>query len=319
MSKNKCHIGIDTSNYKTSVAAVSGDGILIFERSEFLEVEAGARGLRQSTAFFMHVKRLPDLVREMFEAIEGEDVLSVSVSYAPRRTEGSYMPVFLAGQSTAKSISAALGVPCFEFSHQEGHIESAVFSCGTEVPDRFAFFHLSGGTTEYLICERSDEGISAEIVGGSRDISIGQLLDRVGVKAGFPFPAGRYLDEIASSAGAAEKLPSKIKFNDGYFNLSGIESEIMRNMERGEGPDASGIFSRISDLLYDSAVWISRKYDLDVVYMAGGVGASRRIRRDMAEKSGPGSPDIRFASPELSGDNAVGTALLGRRTYERGF
>ena len=93
-----CILGIDTSNYKTSVAVLREDGQLVFQRSELLEVEKGKCGLRQSQAYFLHGQRLPEYMRDAFGSLVNEDdVAGVAVSFRPRDLEESYMPVFLAG------------------------------------------------------------------------------------------------------------------------------------------------------------------------------------------------------------------------------
>ena len=115
------YLGIDTSNYKTSVAVIDSSNDTLFDRSEFLEVPEGKRGLRQSDAFFKHSVRLPDQIEELCASVDVKRVRAVGVSSRPRRVEGSYMPCFLSGVNTAREIAALLGVPLYEFSHQEGH------------------------------------------------------------------------------------------------------------------------------------------------------------------------------------------------------
>lgn len=121
-------LGIDTSNYKTSVAVTDRRGNILFDKRIFLTVKKGERGLRQSEALFQHTNRLPDMLSE---ALENENIRNnicrVCVSSRPRPVDGSYMPVFLAGISAAKCISSALNVPLYRFSHQEGHMEAVRF------------------------------------------------------------------------------------------------------------------------------------------------------------------------------------------------
>ena len=121
------YLGFDTSNYTTSVACC-GDVSLNIRK--LLEVKKGERGLRQSDALFQHIKSLPDLFRELSEKINMNDVKGIGVSVSPRSVNGSYMPVFIAGQSFAKVCADALGVPIYTFSHQEGHIMAGIYSCG---------------------------------------------------------------------------------------------------------------------------------------------------------------------------------------------
>ena len=327
--QNKNYLGIDTSNYKTSVAIVDETGALIFEKSKLLAVDKGDKGLRQSLAFFKHSNILPDFFKEAFEKVDPASIKGIAYSSRPRRVEGSYMPVFLAGENIAKSLSYALGVPIMQFSHQEGHIKSALSSSDYPDIDKFLCFHLSGGTSEFLLCEKISDGYKTEIVGGSLDISIGQLLDRVGVKAGFQFPAGSYLDELAFKKLCLDtkKYKSKVKLNDGYFNLSGIETAYLRRLDKGDPIDeiAGELFLEIEALLLKASAELSDKYDIKDVLWVGGVASSNTIREriegietteEFNGNNGLKVPHIIFGDKDLSGDNAVGIARLGLDFFE---
>ena len=60
-------LGIDTSNYKTSIAVVDREKHIICDLRRFLTVKQGERGLRQSDALFQHIQNLPALMEEMRE------------------------------------------------------------------------------------------------------------------------------------------------------------------------------------------------------------------------------------------------------------
>ena len=309
-------LGIDTSNYKTSAALVRDDGTIIADRRRFLAVEKGNRGLRQQEALFQHVNALPDLLEEVFKAADGERPLCVSVSERPRPVEGSYMPVFNAGVSAGRSIAAALGCPCYMFSHQEMHIEAARHGTAAENWDRFTAFHFSGGTTEALIVS---DGI--EIIGGSRDIAFGQVLDRAGVALGLDFPAGAELDRIAlDTPGDPDKsLLPRIKVSDCSLNLSGIDTACRRALEKAESRSERDmliklLFIRIAESMKALIKDACSCSGTSSVLLAGGVASSGFIRSRFREDP-PEDIDIVFADPDLSSDNAVGTALLGMKRY----
>lgn len=183
-------IGFDTSNYTTSAAVF--DGTSGENRGKLLTVPQGALGLRQSEAVFQHVKRL----HLMVEQLRGDGVLdrlrSVGASTRPREVEGSYMPCFLVGEGQARTLAAALDVPFYPCSHQQGHIAAAAWSAGREdlLETPHLAWHLSGGTTELLLVRPVGHTVEAELVGGTSDIAAGQLVDRVGVALGLGFPAG---------------------------------------------------------------------------------------------------------------------------------
>ena len=322
------YLGIDTSNYKTSVAVTDGNNQTVFEKSEYLEVPQGSRGLRQSEAFFRHSNRLPEYIEEMSRSVDVSAIRAAGVSSRPRRVEGSYMPCFLAGVNAAREMASVLGIPLHEFSHQEGHAAAVIESSAETELHRSVLFHLSGGTTEILICEPDEDGYRMDICGGTLDISAGQLIDRAGVAMGYPFPSGAYLDGLAetyiAANGRVKPCLPRIRITDGKFNLSGTETQVMRLIESSEAEDypeiAYSIFERTAELLASSALSAAASAGTDTVYMAGGVSASSFIRKSIAEKlsaSKDTGPEIKFGDPVLSGDNAVGTARLARRIHSR--
>ena len=314
------YLGIDTSNYKTSVAVTDSGNNIVFQRSEYLEVPRGSRGLRQSEAFFRHSCSLPSYIRDICSSVDVSCIRAAGVSSRPRRVEGSYMPCFLAGVNAAQEISSVLNIPLHEFSHQEGHAAAVIENDPVFRRAPSVLFHLSGGTTEFLTCSPDESGYRLEISGGTKDISIGQLADRAGVAMGYPFPSGAYLDALADSyQGHKADLP-RVRVTDGCFNLSGIETRVLRLIDSSDESEypciAYSLFVIISQLLFDSVLHAAAASGADTVYMAGGVSASSFIRRSLSSRLSSMSgaaPRVIFGDPALSGDNAVGTARLARR------
>jgi len=240
------------------------------------------------------------------------------------------MPCFMAGMNAASVIGTALNVPVYGFSHQEGHAAAILESGGREAPAESVFFHLSGGTTEALLCRPDLQGYSMEIAGGTLDISIGQLIDRFGVAMGYPFPSGKYLDDVAfgrlenhgsdASLMPASRVMPDIRIREGYFNLSGAETRLMQfagsnEREIDAGSVTAELFIAIASLLRNEASYLSEKFGIKDIYMAGGVASSRTVRRILQDNA---DPVIMWGDAQLSGDNAVGTALLAKRIHETG-
>lgn len=331
MHSKRFGLGIDTSNYTTSAALVDEELNIIADSRRVLEVKQGERGLRQSQALFEHIGNLPGVMEELFRQAEGspgfarEKICVVAVSERPRPAEGSYMPVFQAGISQAKILASVLEVPCYGFSHQEGHLAAALPGSGLEPEGEFLALHLSGGTTEVLRCRKRGEkegpAFDIEIVGGTKDLSYGQLIDRVGVTLGLAFPCGKELDRLAleqAKKGSAEPLPDfcRIKTEDGQINLSGIETQIQRYIKErtgaGEDPDRMAgpvavlLMDRIGESLIKMIGQCREKTGIRKVLLSGGVAASGYLRELLKEDS-----NLYFGLPELSSDNAAGTAILG--------
>ena len=221
------------------------------------------------------------------------------------------MPCFMAGKSQAEVLSAAFGVPFYAFSHQQGHIAASCWaSCRMDLMDKpHLAWHLSGGTTELLLVQPDGVNVIAQKIGGTTDISAGQLIDRTGVLLGLPFPCGRHLDQI--SRNAAGKDIFKVKCSGTEFSLSGVQNKVEQYHGSHCAEDTAAYALRcVCHAVYQATANALQKYPgLEVVF-SGGVASNQMLREKMA----PLSPV--FCSPEFSTDNAMGVAVLAHRLME---
>ncbi|MBQ8175363.1 MAG: peptidase M22 [Clostridia bacterium] len=307
-------LGIDTSNYTTSLGLLDLDGNVVANIKCPLPVREGERGLRQSDALFAHVKNIPSAMQELRKAIGDGKLLAVGVSSRPRNVEGSYMPCFLAGVATAESVAATSGIPLYTFSHQCGHIMAALLSCENEAlqsADSFGAFHVSGGTTEVLSVRVVRGGFLAECVGGTKDLNAGQIIDRVGVALGLSFPCGPALERLA--LGYEGKTPKrKPPLDDCYVNLSGLENMALSlYRETGDRAQvAAFVLHHLADALCGMAQAYNKTHGKGTILFAGGVMCNSIIRKKLLATT-----DAAFATPLLSADNAVGIACLTTKAY----
>ena len=303
-------IGFDTSNYTTSIACFNGsDGE---NCSQLLPVKEGQLGLRQSDALFAHIKSLPELSGRLFSNVEAESIAAVAVSTRPRAVEGSYMPCFLAGVAQAKLLSDALHVPLFEVSHQQGHVAAALWSADRlDLMDKpHLAWHLSGGTTELLLIEPEGRNVKATKIGGTTDISAGQLIDRTGQMLHLPFPSGRHLDEL--SRGAQDKSVFRVKCPGMEFSLSGVQNKVEKyHADHGEPAETAAYALRcVANAVITATKNAQKQYPgLEVVF-SGGVASNSMLREVIA----PLNPI--FSQPQFSTDNAMGVAVLAHRMQE---
>jgi len=310
-SLNSAAFAVDTSAYTTSIAVVSG-GQAVFDKRIILAVPQGSRGLRQSEAVFAHVKN----IRALFSEMPHFDVKAVAYSEKPCPAEQSYMPVFCVGASHAMAFSAALGIKPYILTHQHGHLYVAFL--GNDIPDgNYGAMHVSGGTLD-LLRVTIDNGLIADIkpVGGSLDITCGQLIDRVGVAAGLPFPAGAHMEKLYRPG--AKKLAVRV---DGLSaNLSGAETQALRRISGGENADevCSAAFDCVAETLGRLIVHAAETLGHKRFILSGGVIAGTVIRerlKDIGERS---KINIILTKREYCGDNACGLALAAQRLHEKG-
>lgn len=284
-------LGIDTSNYTTSVAVASNNEILLDNRI-LLTVKDGELGLRQSDALYQHWENLPKLLNDALKF----NIEKIVVSTRPRPKEGSYMPVFNAGKNIAHILSNALNVPLVELSHQEGHILAASYQNEIDYSKKILYGHLSGGTLEFI-----DKNFN--IVSKTMDISYGQLIDRIGLALGLKFPAGKEIDKLALVYGNDEKAPiKKICIKENGLNISGAENQLKKLID-SNNYTKEAIAYYLMKTIADSLKEIIDSLGFDQVLLSGGVASSQFLRQYLK------SSNYKFGNAKLCSDNAVGLAL----------
>ena len=300
-------IGFDTSNYTTSIAYFDGQqGV---NCSKLLPVKQGELGLRQSDAVFQHIKSLPELSGRLFSHVDMQSITAVGVSTRPRAVDGSYMPCFMVGYTHAKMLSDALRVPLVEVSHQQGHVAASLWSAGhLELMDQAHLaWHLSGGTTELLLVEPDEKNVKCTKIGGTSDISAGQLIDRTGQLLGLPFPSGKHLDSLSREAVGKEVF--KVKCPELYFSLSGVQNKVQQYHEKYENPAETAAYALrcVAHAVLKATSNALQEYPGLRVVFSGGVASNSMLRQIIQ----PLNPI--FCEPQYSTDNAMGVAVLTHR------
>lgn len=222
------------------------------------------------------------------------------------------MPCFLAGIAQAKLLSDTLHVPLFEVSHQQGHVAAALWSANRlDLMDKpHLAWHLSGGTTELLLIEPDGKNVKATKIGGTTDISAGQLIDRTGQLLNLPFPSGKHLDALSREA--TDRSVFKVKCPELSFSLSGVQNKVEQYHAKNANPaETAGYALRCVIHAVMTATQNARRLypGLEVVF-SGGVASNQLLR----ELSAPLNPV--FAQPQYSTDNAMGVAVLAHRLLE---
>ena len=303
-------IGIDTSNYTTSIAWF--DGVSGENCSRLLPVKQGELGLRQSDAVFAHIKSLPELSGRLFSNVPKSEITAIGVSTRPRAVEGSYMPCFMVGYSHAKLLSDSLNVPLIEVSHQQGHVAASLWSANhMELMDQpHLAWHLSGGTTELLLVEPEGKNVRCTKIGGTTDISAGQLIDRTGQLLELPFPSGKHLDAISRNAGLKEVF--RVKCGDMAFSLSGVQNKVQQFHAAHNDPAETAAYALrcVSFAVFKATEQALKAYPGLRVVFSGGVASNSMLRENLK----PLNPV--FSPPQFATDNAMGVAVLTKRCLE---
>ena len=299
-------IGFDTSNYTTSIAffdGVGGENV-----SKLLPVKAGELGLRQSDAVFSHIKSLPELSGRLFSNMGTVEVEAIGVSTRPRAVEGSYMPCFMVGYSHAKLLSDLFHVPLVEVSHQQGHVAASLWSAGRlDLMDQpHLAWHLSGGTTELLLVEPEGKNVRCTKIGGTSDISAGQLIDRTGQLLNLPFPSGKHLDQLSQESSGTDYF--KVKCDHCVFSLSGVQNKVQQYSQGHNEADTAAYALRcICHAVLSASKQAQREYPGLPIVFSGGVASNSMLRKELSALQSV------FSEPQYSTDNAMGVAVLTHR------
>ncbi|MCL6593123.1 MAG: peptidase M22 [Alicyclobacillus sp.] len=315
-------LGVDTSNYTTSLCALdAATGQLVAEARRLLPVATGASGLRQSEALFFHVQQLPAVMAELRAQLVQRGQMGrwrgVGVSVRPRPLARSYMPVFQAGWGFAQAFAQALGLPLVPCSHQEGHLAAAAaFLPRLEGP--FLAVHLSGGTSDVLLAEPTRFGYRVHAVAPEADLHAGQLVDRVGVALGLPFPAGPALERLAAQAPAQSsfRLPSSPA--RAGLSFSGPCTAALRALARGVPPAQVALAVQVCiahSVAKVLAVAAAQYPQVQAVVVAGGVAANADIQQRVRQRLRRHAPHLTvwFAPARFASDNALGPARIAWR------
>ncbi len=318
-TRNSASVGIDTSNYTTSICAVDDSGNIVFEERRVLRVPDGDRGLMQSAALFQHVANLPTQLEKLSKTLAASRIGTIGVSAAPRSGQGSYMPVFLAGVLAARALATGAGGVLIETNHQAGHIAAGVATSGMPLQDGETFLavHLSGGTTDMLSVTKHETDYRTEIVASGLDLHVGQYVDRIGVALGLPFPAGRHLEELAAAWGRkpVPVIPSRVK--EGAPSFAGPLTAASRLLATGE-PQAAVAASVLRSIAATVEKMLRHAFDTTgakKALLVGGVASNQLIRARLERRFGADrgrDAGLYFCDPSYASDNALGVALIAR-------
>lgn len=314
---SKYYLGIDTSAYTTSIGVIDGDNKTILDLRKTLQVGKNKKGLRQQEALFQHVNNIPKLIETLSNSIDLNMVHTISVSTSPRNTKDSYMPVFLVGKHQGFILSKIFKKQYKEFSHQEGHIGACLIHNEDllKQDEKYLSLHISGGTSEIIQVQNNINNLDISLVGGSLDISIGKLIDRIGVALGLDFPCGNAMDQLSQKGQRIKKAVPTIIKNNTWTNLSGLENyfmDLLITNNYSKEDIAVTLFHTISIILEKLIGNTLMDIKASNILISGGVSANSYIREYLKNSIG-NNINIIFPERELSTDNGIGVAYLGKR------
>ncbi len=269
-------LGIETSCDDTAIALVNEKGeVLSSVISSQIEIHSEFGGIFPEHAARAHIHTiLPTIDAALKEAnISPEDIKAIGVTRGP-----GLIGSLLVGINTAVGLGLGWGKPVYGINHLRGHLRSADLE-KQRVKYPATILLVSGGHTFLAFMKNSDE---IEILGSTRDDSLGETYDKVGRMLGLGYPGGPPVDKLAKTGNPVIPFPRPMLHNDFEFSFSGLKSAVLRYMQNAENvmneDVAASFVSSVLDVLITKSRKALIKNPSKSFVIVGGVAASHQIR-----------------------------------------
>ncbi len=312
-------LAIETSCDETAAALISDQGVLIQSTvASQIALHAPYGGVVPELASRNHSKDLPSLV----EACLSEAGVSVADLSAVAATSGPGLSSsLLVGDTFAKALALARGLPFNSINHMEGHLVSPFLPFGSDpIPAHLALIVSGGHSLLIHVREIGDY----EILGTTQDDAAGEAFDKVAKLMGLPYPGG---PEIAAHAERGDPKAfdfprSMVGRPDLMFSFSGLKTSARYQLEKLPQPldetmrdDFCAAFQEaIVDILCAKVAQAAEMIDCGMVAVSGGVACNRRLRERLTQQEEQADRRLLLVDGKFSTDNA---AMIAYAAYRR--
>ena len=313
-------LGIETSCDETAVAVYDGEaGLLAHEVFSQFDLHRAWGGVVPELAARDHIQRLLPMVRATLAAAGTTPAGIDGVAY----TAGpGLIGALMVGGSVAESLAYALGVPVIGVHHLEGHLLAPMLEPDPP-PFPFVALLVSGGHT--MLVEVAGIG-RYRILGESLDDAAGEAFDKTAKLLGLGYPGGAALAQLAEGGRPGVfTFPRPMMDRPGLdFSFSGLKTAAVVAMkgrqldEQGRADLARAFEEAVVDTLVGKALRALDATGHTALVIAGGVGANRRLRRELAEAATRRGARVYYPRPGFCTDNAAMIAYAGYRRLAAG-
>jgi N6-L-threonylcarbamoyladenine synthase len=313
-------LGIETSCDETAVAVYDGERGLMANRVwSQIELHRPHGGVVPELASREHVERLLPMIADSLgdAGITPQAIDGIAYTAGP-----GLIGALLVGATVARSLGYAWGVPVVGVHHLEGHLLASKLEPGApEFP--FIALLVSGGHT--MLVEVAGLG-RYRILGETLDDAAGEAFDKTAKLLGLEYPGGPALAALAESGrDGVFEFPRPMLDRPGLdFSFSGLKTAVVvalrdRTLDAQARADAArGFESAMVETLVAKALRALRQTGIWELVVAGGVGANRRLRAELAAAVVAAGGRVHYPRPEFCTDNAAMIALAGHARLAAG-
>ncbi|WP_254423996.1 tRNA (adenosine(37)-N6)-threonylcarbamoyltransferase complex transferase subunit TsaD [Rhodanobacter sp. C03] len=311
-------LGIETSCDETGVALLRwepdapGRGLLAHTLYSQIKLHADYGGVVPELASRDHVRKLLPLIREaLAEAgLTVQDLAGVAYTAGP-----GLVGALLVGASAGRALAWALGVPAIGVHHMEGHLLAPLLEENPPEPP-FVALLVSGGHS--MLVEVKAIG-QYTILGDTLDDAAGEAFDKTAKLMGLPYPGGPALAKLAEQGRlGAFRFSRPMTDRPGLdFSFSGLKTQVLLAWQKSDKSDQTraDIARAFEEAIVDTLIIKCRRAlqasGAHRLVIAGGVGANRRLRSELAAAGAKDGFQVYFPRFDFCTDNGAMIALAG--------
>jgi N6-L-threonylcarbamoyladenine synthase len=304
-------LGLETSCDETGVAVYNTEeGLLADALHSQVDLHAVYGGVVPEIASRDHIRMLLPLIQQVMEQAGIEKPDAIAYTAGP-----GLVGALMVGGGMANGLGLAWGCPVIPVHHMEGHLLAPMLE---DKPPKFPFLALlvSGGHSMLIAVRELGD---YRVLGTTLDDAVGEAFDKTAKLLGLGYPGGPALAALAEDGNdAAFKFPRPMIHKPNLdFSFSGLKTAVMLEVRKAEAEgdldarraDLAASFQRAAvDTLIAKSIKAARAEGLDRIVVAGGVGANKLLRKEMAERF---EGDVYYPRLAFCTDNGAMIAIAG--------
>ncbi len=304
-------LGIESSCDETGVALYSTEkGLLANALHSQVDLHAVYGGVVPEIASRDHIRMLLPLIQQVMNEAGVDRPDAIAYTAGP-----GLVGALMVGGGMANGLGLAWGCPVIPVHHMEGHLVAPMLE---DTPPAFPFLALlvSGGHSMLIgVRELGDY----RVLGTTLDDAVGEAFDKTAKLLGLGYPGGPALAALAEDGDEnAFDLPRPMLNKPGFdFSFSGLKTAVMLEVRKAESEgrldecraDLAASFQRAAvDTLIAKSIRAARAEGLDRIVVAGGVGANKLLRKEIAERF---DGEVFYPRLQFCTDNGAMIAVAG--------
>jgi N6-L-threonylcarbamoyladenine synthase len=300
-------LGIESTAHTFGVGIATSDGRILANARDIYKPPTG--GIHPRECAKHHALVASSVLKQalMQSKIRLDEIDAIAVALGP-----GLGPCLRVGATAARTLALLLNIPLIPVNHGIAHIEIAKLTASIEDP---LVIFVSGGHTSIMAYMDG----RYRVFGETLDVALGNFLDSLGEKLGFPFPGLINVEKMADSGKQILNLPYTVKGQD--LSFSGLYTAALKALKNGakiEDVCLSAVeysYSMLCEVVERALAFLEKKS----VVLTGGVARSNRLQNMLKIVASMHNATFHVVPDEYAGDNGAMIAWTGVLMYKSGI